>query len=256
MEPFNANDLFGFKTTEKEQPPKPQDGLPPIHQFGTQKLLTLLKENKLLGDVGKYKYTDEVVWGTGSGSVRVKISPNMGVTIDRKSEDRTNDPVWVTKRAYRIKIEDFSGREGVVAGEIFSELEEIVKHQNDAPKEKFNILPLVNRVVDNVKRISGIFVYQRTVKNDENWYTLVFSLKGAGAGQLVRQTKGGPTPAGVLELVFYPSLGYMKTIINTIGIEGESGAWVILVPNFVANFMPTQDKEEISDAIVAGFRWF
>lgn len=250
-----GRNLYGFRQPEPAKRTQDDDDALPIKAFGVERLLDSLASEEFRGNVGRVAYSQSVVWGSGSGSVRVKINPNLGVTIERQVDDRQGGVFWACHRAFRIR-EEYAGREDTVASDLAGEVKSIVSEPLDSAKPEFAIRRLVHRVEELVKNMSesSAFVYQSTHKHNDDWYTMLFSLKGAGVGQLVRQTKGGETPAGIIELAFYPKEGRVKGIITTVGIEGESEAWKIMVPYFMADFAPSQSVGEIAGILQTGIR--
>lgn len=251
-----AKNIFGFRAPQIKPPEGDvSNDASPIQQFAIEKMLRALSQNNVQGGKGKFRFTNDVTWGTGTGAIRVKVTPNMGVIIERQTDDRDGGVFWVCRRVYRIKVQEYAGHEETVAGEIIGEVEEIAREPIDAAQPEYKLESLVNKLVDRVKNYtSGPFIYSLTRKHNNDWYTLLFNMRGMGVGQLVRQAKGGSTPAGIIELIFYPTEGRVHCIVTTIGIEEESDSWIIMVPYFLADFAPSQDIEEVANNIFTGLR--
>ncbi len=243
--------MFGFPEPKPPLALDPEGG--PIKMFGREKLMSELAHYRV-GPTTGVKLLGEVRWGEGSGAVRVRLSPNYLVMVERLTDDLNGNSVWVCKRTAKVKVGEFSGEEPTVAVDIAKQVSEVADTAIDAAQSAFKMDPLIKRLVEKVKRLSGPFIYERTNRSGPDWYTILFGTIDSGVGQLVRQTRAGTTPAGLLEVAFMRNRGVVKGIFTTIGVSGTSGQWQLQVPYFTGEFVPTQPLEEIASILFSGIR--
>lgn len=247
-----VRELFGFPELKPPLALNPEGG--PIKAFGRERLMSELSQFKV-GPSNGTKLLGEVRWGDGSGSVRVRLSPNYLVMVERLTDDLNGNSVWVCKKTSRIRVGEFTGEEPTVASDIAEQVNEVANKNIDAPKESYNMDALLRRLVDKAKRMTGPFVFEAVKHSGPDWKTLQFGLINSGVGQLVRQTPSqGATPLALLEVAFLRSRGIVRGIFTTVGQDAKSGAWKLQIPYFDAMFTPTQSTEEVSSILYSGIR--
>ena len=254
-----VKDLFGFAEKEKTPPElKPQDENP-IKAFGMNEFLDRLARVKIGSHLSHRTFEDQVQWGKTDGALRARLTPNQGISVERLTADLNGQPLWITKKLFKIKTNEFAGHEDVVAKELGEQINHIAHEKLDSPVANYKGLhTLTAKMVERVKHnIHDMFVYQELKKVSENNYNILFSLMGAGVGKIVRRTgnSGGWTPAGIIDLSYNPERGSMKGILSTVSVDNDADPWEIDIPYFMGEFSPSQPMEEVIQAIVAGLKF-
>jgi len=250
-------DIYGFedKHPKPVEKPDPSDELP-IQHFSLNRMLDELARLQVGGFRVTRPFEDEVRWGESDGAIRARLTPNQGVSIERLTSDLEGKPFWITKKLVKMKTNQFAGHEDVVSGEIEEHILSLAREPIDGAVRGYkDIWTLTKRVAEGVKGVNPSFVYQEIKKVSETNYNILFSVANGGVGQIVRNTKGGSTPAGIIDMSYNPERGSIKGILTTIEIEGESSSWVIGIPYFMGEFSPTQPIDEIVRALQAGLKF-
>lgn len=246
--------IFGF---EEEKPVSTQEPLDdfPVKAFSSDTFMTYLEKNLGIKSSNR-PYFDTVVYGTGAGSVRIKVTPNLGVLIQRLITDLEGNSVWVTKKLFRIKVREFAGKEDFVAEEVYRHLKKIDEEKIDSGSKKYDkLFVLTKTIYDRVNKANPMFFQNEIKKVSENNYNILLSVANYGLGKLVGQSKSSATPAGVIDVFHDKKTGLIKGVFYTVSIEGESGAWEIDIPYFTGVFAPSQGNDEIANAIVNGVKF-
>lgn len=249
-----VEDIYGFEDKEPED--ERVDDLP-IKSFSIHRLLNELSDYTI-GELVCYRnFVDQVQWGNEPGALRVRLTPNLGVILERMTSDLQGKPFWITKKLFKLRNQEFAGRESTVAAEINHHIQEISKESLDSPSANYNLYPLAIRLADRVKKhIHNMFIYEEFKKINENNYNILFSLVGAGVGRLLGSgNQTGWTPAGIIDISYNPERGSIKGILNTISVDNDTDSWRIDVPYFLSEFAPSQPAEEIITTIVSGLKF-
>lgn len=249
-----AKDLYGF---EKEKPiPKFQNDLP-VNHFQYNKMFDYLSQT-MIGELKIYKpFDDQIQWGNEGGAIRVRLTPNQGINIERLTSDLQGQPLWITKKLLKIKVNEYAGREDIVASDIVDHIKNVAFEPLDGPVADYQKLHiLTNKIVEKVKdNIHDMFVYQEVKKVNDNNYNILFSIVGAGVGKLAHRKSGGWTPAGIIDVSYDPRNGSIRGIVNTVSVENDADPWGIDIPYVDSKFSPSQPMSEIVNAIINGLKF-
>jgi hypothetical protein len=257
---LEARDLYGFDDAKKIDPAMRHDtGDLPIQAFNFNGMLDELERTKVGGVRGSRPFGDQVQWGTVVGATRARLTPNQGILIERKIADLHGEPVWITKRIYKIKSNEFAEQEDNVASEIGEHVQDVAMEQLDtAARDYKNLFVLTSRVAERVKgQAVNMFVYEEIKKVNDNNYNILFSLIGAGVGRILHSRGHSPsyTPAGIIDLSYDEHTGIIRSILSTIDIDDDSDPWEISLPYAQNWFGASQKIEEMVNIIIAGLRF-
>jgi len=259
---FIETDIFGFgeieakKRDEEEIPDDDQ----PIRPFSVAWMMDVLARKKIGGRVkASHAFLDQVTWGEGKvGSVRVKLTPNIAVFIERAVDDVQGQRTWVCKKVFKPNLKEYAGREEVVANDVFKEVEKLYDTKIDTATEEHDyLINLVKRMAARLKAVAPeIFVFQDVKEINQNYYVIYFSLKGVGVGKLA--TKGRrvtQTPEATIDVNFNKERGLIHVILTTVTIGGEGDDWQLDIPYLDAFYAPSQNKDEIIDTVITALKY-
>jgi hypothetical protein len=201
-------------------------------------------------------FTPATLWGDKVGAIRARLTPNKGVIIERRTSDLQGQSLWIVKKTFKIKTEEFVGHEDIVADDVSKHVK-IIAHEpiDSAQREYSGLFGIVRRIVEKVQaKVNPMFTFQEVKKVNENNYNILLSVAGYGQGKLVSRLKPGPSSGGIIDMSYNPETGMVKGILTTIEVE-ESGAWEIDVPYFMGQFAPSQPPEEIVSSMIAGLKF-
>lgn len=251
------SDLYGFESLADKKRPSPPEDDNPIQAFGVHNLMTHLMRKKLGSKHAEQKFDDEVHWGSGTGSWRIQLTPNASIIVSQMNNDLQGNAVWLCKRVYRINEADFTGKEDVIAKDLFEKVEELAK--KTLPKidrnfnELFNLVKFVSKNLQN--KIPGLFMYEDVKKVNDKEYIIYYSLRGGGRGKLTRvRQRGGYMPFLDIYITHSDETGLIRVILTSTTIDDDGGNWDLDIP--FGDFYFSPDKEEILAAIVTSLRFF
>lgn len=256
------SDPFGFEELDKSRDAKDnpgdfQDDLP-IVLFSIQWLMDSLSRKKLNNVKATADFLDEVYWGKKqAGTIRVRLTPNTNIYIERLMFDLTGASVWVCKSLFKIDQREFRGKEDVVANDIFKEVVRIDSENLEAAKKEYDLQPLLNRLVSRIRTTHGsVFMYQDVKRVRKNYYVIWFSIVGSGTGKLLHGRRTARSPEATIDIAYDDIGGMIHIILTTISGGGEGLSWEIDIPYMDAHFAPTQAKEEIVSSVVTALKYY
>lgn len=248
---------FGFDKESEANPHKIAsiEREHPIHRFDIEEMGTYLAMRKLGSKPCKIQFVNQYVWGENVGSVRVRINTGLQLLIDRKGVDLLGNERWLAKRSYQINREGYGGYEDVVAGEIFTALEEVHSLPLDIPKD---VWPNLERTVVNLanklqRTAKEVLMFENITKINHNRYIIVFGMRGHG----VEAQDHRRVEENITEVIFDEHSGALR-IFNT-NVESDVGgrhAWELMPSDQDFFFFPTQDNEEISEVVSTPMKFY
>ncbi len=263
---IERRDIFGFEELEaqkEKEEDKPQDDDKPIKPFSTQWFMDVLARKKIGGRLKPSSaFLDEVIWGEKKqqGTVRVRVTPNIGVYIERLTDDLLGAPTWILKRVFKPKLQEYAGREEEVAKEVFVEVEKVYNEAIDSTAEDHkNFLTFVKRLSDRVKAAAPlIYDYQDTKEVNKDYYIVYFNIRSAGIGKLLTKghRSGSLSPEITIDINFNRERGLIHIIMATVSFGGEGQGWVVDIPYLDAWYAPSQTRDEIIDTIITSIKFY
>jgi len=259
---FCEFDIFGFDEIEakKQEVEVPSDEDLPIISFNVEWMMDSLSRYKLGSMRAKHDFSDEVIWGDKQpGAIRACITPNGNFFIDRMCIDLHGNVVWICKKTFRIDFENWKDKEDLVAKDMFEEVRKISFQQIDRADSNYEDLPyLTKRLAGRLKAVAPeLFMYEDIKEINKDYFIIYFSLRGAGVGKIARRfRRSAQTPEATIDIKYYRNRGYIRMILTTVSVGGEGQGWEIDIPYLDANFMPSQHKEEIVQAITTALKYY
>lgn len=258
-------DVFGFDDIaarkEEEQKQKPQDEDKPIRAFNVQWMMDVLARKKLGGRVKATEaFLDHVTWGEREGAVRVRLTPNIEVQLERRITDKEGATVWVLKRLFKPKLEEFAGKEEIVANEVFEEVEEVWQEAIPSAADEYkNLLHLSKRMTDRIRsHAPDLYDYQDTTQINKDYYILYFAIRNAGVGKLVSRSPSGGrfSPEVTVDVNFNREKGLLHIIVSTVSFGGEGSGWEVDLPWLDSWYAPSQKQDEIIDTVLTSIKYY
>jgi hypothetical protein len=195
----------------------------------------------------KEDFHTNVTWGTGSGSLKVVITPfgGMRAVIRKQVPDLEGVPTWLCIKVYQI--EDYDNPDVAIL-QITKDLRQADKEGLPAPGEFKNLEQFVTKLTKDINYYSrqSVLMFEgiRAVKPEYD-YIIKYSLTGTGLQKGQRRINQFQ-----VEVKMDPKSGFLAVAGNEIGDNIASWSWQIEPSDFYEKFSPNQNKEEISRAVV------
>jgi len=257
-------DIFGFDEEiramrEKERATKAVLDEKPIMPFNSNAMLESLARQKVgVYNRGFQDFSNVVQWGTNPGAIRVRLGSQYTVYIERLIFDFDSNPVWTTKKVFRINTEEYKQYHESVGDAIYDELSKIALQNLDSAKREYNDThELAQEIKDTIDGYAhDMFVFERIKKVNENNSLLVYAVKGGGVGALQTPGQAARINQIIVDVNFSEDTGLIR-IMNTAVVTGDEGySWHLMPSFFEGMFAPTQDFKEIAEAVTTAMKWF
>ncbi len=253
-------DIFGFDEdlTAKmiARLRRPDDK--PIRHFNVNEMMNRLAQNKLGHHQGFQKFNNESQWGTLPGAIKVELGMQFTVYIERLVYDLEGDPRWITKKVFKINVNEYNGYEDSVADAIYDEVVKVFMDPLDGPSKEYGGLEdLIETVVDKAKHYGGdMFIFERLKKVNDDNYILVFGVRGGGVGALQKTRSEGRINQYIIDISFDKKTGLLHVIETTVQTGDEGTSWDLQPSFFEGMFCPSQADAEIVESIVTSMKYF
>lgn len=250
-----ATDIFGF-----EREVKPEDGNDnllnqPIEQFDIELMMDYLSKKTIGAYTPALYFTNEIRWGTQPGAVKLEVDTGYTFFIKKLAMDKQGNPRWVAKKAFQLNRNGFGGYEDAVAQEVFEAVKNVSESNIEAPVEDYKDLQnLVDNLYDKIKRTSKQIFYPQGVKKiHEDAYIIMMGVKNQGLEarnqQRIEQNQTMVTydrEQGTIRITNY----------NLLSPTGGAHEFKINQSDLELYFMPTQERDEITDCIAVHMRYY
>jgi hypothetical protein len=226
----------------------------PIDRIDIEQIINRLGGLHIKGVKGRVKFVNEVFWGRGPGSMRVKIHPDLHVEVSRMAHDLEGTPVWLTKRLYLINRAGYGGHEEFIVQEILGQVEMIKDLPVDSPKKDYHELEnLVVAMSNKMRKVArGYFLFENIKKLNDNQYIISFSVRGQG----LEAPSQRRVVANQTLVTFDENAGRIRLTNKNIETNVGGHKWDIMPPDTDVNFFPTQPRDEIVEVIATTMRWY
>jgi len=227
----------------------------PIMDLDVEYVTKLLKRNNFgIKTPIENGFFGEIQWGEGVGAIKVLFSPYRGLTVSIRKlvPSLIGEGIWICKKVFPVmNIYDHS------PDSLVEELTDVIREtdQNgiDSPTNAYeNLESLVFNIAQKLKSESTqkVLVYQgiRLIKENEK-YIISFNVTGMGRQ---RQDQKRLDQFQV-HVTYHKNEGFLKITGDELGDKIGKHRWQYDPSQFDEKFVPTQPREEISEAILVLF---
>ncbi len=251
---FEATDIFGFS---KNEPSEDEKELPsgPIEGFDIELMMNLLSRKKIGQQTPTMPFISEIRWGQMPGAIKLEVDTGYTFYIKKLAVDKVGSPRWVTKRMFQLNRRGYGGLEDKVAQEVFEHLENYYESNIEAPVEDYKELDvLVKDIYDKVKKTSkAIFLPEGIHKLHDDAYIIKFGVRGHGL-----EAPGNTRVEQNQTMISYDREAGTIRICNY-NLESPVGGAHEFAPGVLdldLYFMPTQERDEISETIALHMKYY
>lgn len=254
---LEQNDIFGFDKPAKIEPRSIIEE-EPIKSFNSEYAIDLLLEKNLNSKHAFSRFSNEIQWGSGSGAIKLKISPMFDAFIYNLIHDLEGNPTWICRKVFQINNKDFAGRERVVSEDLFEQIQKIDQSGLLYAKEEMDFASFVSALVNRLKHFkSEIFYYKGTKKLHENNYLTWFEIKGQGSGRVA----GSHAAASILQMItdmsFNPKTGLIRLMLTNVNDNvDEPTSWELWYSDFNEQYSPIQSRDEIIETFLCFLKYY
>jgi hypothetical protein len=252
----NTTDIFGFESKRSPIPVNDDDLLmKPIKQFDVELMMNLLSQKSIGVFEAHMPFLHEIRWGNQPGAIKLEIDTGYTFYIKKLGIDRQGSPRWLTKRMFQLNRQGYGGTEDIVAQEIFEHIERYSTQNIETPSSTYEDLNiLVHEIYEKIKKTSKIIFYPEGIKKiNEDAYIIKFGVAGQGL-----ESPGQTRVEQNQTLVSYDrDSGTIRvTNYNIKTPVGKKGTWKIYPNDLDLYFFPSQDKNEISEAVSVHMKYY
>jgi hypothetical protein len=251
---LESKNIFGFEDFQDDVPQAPTD-TGPVKGFNVEQMMNFLQHKS----VGVYSprsgFINEMQWGDRYGAVKVEVSPSMTFAVKRLGVDLKGEQQWVTKKLLQLDRDGVGGSEDAVADEIHEIVSKTIESAVGSPRRECEELErLTLRIADRMRQAGQRkFIFEGVKKLNKMAYIIVFEvgLHGVEARDHLRieqlQTCVG----------FDPESGMIRIVMQKIASPvGGPHSWTTKPADMDLLFFPTQEGDEIAEAVATKFRHF
>jgi hypothetical protein len=252
---------FGF---DQDQRGKPQGGTETVSgetvfkPLDGSKIITELAKLPAIGPNTPFqKWQDSVEWGNGPGAIQVGVTPlgSMRIVVRRKISDLYGESCWICTDIVPLGDNESENKEISIAQDVYNKITEQANEMIPSPLKKFEEFDrLCWRLWSETKKKhpSYIMFPLRYVKQNENYYKLVYEFRGHG---VMSSKKGRPHRAEQfnIDMIWDENKGLVRCLGYNIDSTLGQHSWKVQPPEFEEYFSPTQDKQQIIENITKIF---
>lgn len=252
---LEATDIFGFERAKKKEGAQDTMLLRPIDRFDIELMMDFLSKKKVGVHEAVRKFDNEIQWGNQPGAIKLEIDTGYTFFVKKLAVDKQGNPRWITKKAFQLNRNGYGGYEDVVAQEIFETINNSFESNIEAPTEDYKDLEnLVNNIYNKLKRTAkSIFFPEGVKKLHDDAYVILFGVRGQGLEarnqQRVEQNQTMVTydrQNGTIRITNY----------NLLSPTGGGHEFRINQSDLDVYFLPTQDRDEISEVVAVHMRYY
>lgn len=254
---LEATDIFGFESRNRGQDQTPQDELDnkPLRQFDVELMMNYLSRKKVGPHESTSRFMNEIQWGENYGAVKLEVDTGYRFLIKRLTHDLEGSPRWITKKLFQLNRKGFGGYEDSVANEIYDQIKYHAQYPLEGPKQDFDDLSnLATYVATRMRRVAeSKFLYEGIKRVTPDTYQIVFGVGGQG----VEARNHFKVEQNVTELSYDKEKGTIR--ITNYNIQSKAGRernWQVMPSDMDLYFYPSQDKQEIGEAVATRFRYY
>ena len=252
---FEAVDIFGFEKEREENPEAGTSMEMPIDQFDIELMMEFLAKKKVGAFNAFSEFHNVMQWGDKPGAIKLEVDTGYRFSVKKLAVDKQGGTRWITKKMFQLNRNGYGGYEDSVAQEIYETIESASKDNIEAPVEDYKDLEnLVTNIYSKLKRTSKCIFFPEGIKKlHDDAYIIKLGVRAQGLEardhQRVEQNQ---------TLVTYDrSQGTIRiTNYNLLSGTGRSHEFRINQNDLDVYFMPTQDRDEISEVIAVRMKYY
>lgn len=255
-------DLFGFDDNMSAEAiaklRKPDEK--PIMHFQVNQMMEDLADHRLGAKHGFQRFVNQTQWGTTPGAIRVVVGSQHTIYIERLLHSLLGDPIWTTKRVFRINLSEYSRNYQPVSEAIYNQVSEIFKEGLEGPEKQYDseaLADLVDDVVDKIKeRGHDIFIFDKVKKVNDTNYIIEFDARGGGVGALFTTSNNARINKFLINMSFNENHGLIHTTLASVQSGDEGTSWELTPSIFEGWYSPKQRPKEIVETILTSMKYF
>jgi hypothetical protein len=250
---------FGFEQESQNDKKKgdPEGDLPldPVNLNHITKLLTRKAYGVKFPIINNF--FGEVQWGNSDGALQVKFSPlgGLNASIRKMIHTLKGEKVWICKKVVEIKhiFDEYPDKLHFALDEVLTETDNTGLDAPSADYKDLERLTVQLAATLRGKTTQRIFIYEgiRVLKEGER-YIIHFGVTGMG-----RQRPGQKRlDQFAVDVGYNREDGIIKIAGNELGDKIDKYRWIYDPSNFIENFTPSQNIDEIKNAILVHFNCY
>jgi hypothetical protein len=256
---LESGDIFGFEGKRDEKPREVNED--PIVPMNAEVIIETMLDTDIEGRKAFSDYPDQIQWGREPGAMQMVISPlgSFKSIVRKLQTNLKGESVWVCKKIipYKDIMHSNVRFDEAFAMDLFEQIEEISKGEMEAPVFDYNgleslTLKVANRCVRN-DVMPEIFVFRgvRSIKKNEN-YVIFFEPRGHG----VEAPGSARVEQFMIDMSYDAKTGMVRSFGHDVQSPTRGHVWYPQPSEWDECFSPTQDKNEIVNAISSAFRTY
>ncbi|NBT57970.1 hypothetical protein EBT16_04215 [bacterium] len=256
---LESRDIFGFEGKRDERPREVDED--PIVPMNAEVIIETMLGTDIEGRKAFSDYPDQVQWGREPGAMQMVISPlGSFKSIVRKLQvNLKGENVWVCKKImpYKDIMHSNVRFDEAFAMALFEQIEKISHGEMEAPARDYGGLESLTLKVANrcVKKdvLPEVFIFRgvREIKKNEN-YLIFFEPRGQG----VEAPGSARVEQFMIDMSYDGKTGMVRSFGHDIQSPTRGHVWYPQPSEWDEYFSPTQDKNEIVDAVSSAFRTY
>lgn len=253
---LESRDIFGFEGKREEKPREVDED--PIVPMNAEVIIETMLGTDIEGRKAFSDYPDQVQWGREPGAMQMVISPlgSFKSIVRRLQVNLKGENVWVCKKIipYKDIMHSNIRFDEAFAMDLFEQIEKISHGEIEAPVSGYGGLESLTLKVANrciMKDVMPeIFVFRgvRAIKKNEN-YVIFFEPRGQG----VEAPGSARVEQFMIDMSYDGKTGMVRSFGHDVQSPTKGHVWCPQPSEWDEYFSPTQDKNEIADAISSAF---
>jgi hypothetical protein len=226
-----------------------------MHQFDVELMMDYLSRKRVGPHDPSSNFMNEIQWGRDYGAIKLEVDPGYRFIIKRLTHDLEGNDRWITKKLYQLNRKGYGGTEDAVANEIYDQIRHHSHYPLEGPDNEYQDLDrLALYVATKMRRVAEAkFIYEGIKKVAPDNYQIIFGVGGQG----VEARDHFRVEQNVTDLSYDRNRGTIRiTNYNVRSKVGREHAWQVSPVDLDLFFYPSQDKQEIAEAVATRFRFY
>lgn len=252
---WENTDIFGFDKEHDKDTSNVKPSAKPLRSFDIELMIEYLLNKRIGQHKPSSKFMNEIQWGQTPGAVRLEVDTGYTFRVKKLGKDLQGNDRWFSKRTFQLNRLGSGGYEDSVANEIFDHMEKVFEQKIDAPIGDFDKFDsLVHNIATKTRRVArDYFIYEGIKKLSDKNYLIVFEVRGGG----VEAPGQSRVEENITQISYDSELGVIRaTNYNIESPVGGPHSWSLSPVDLDLYFSPSQDREEISEAIAVHMKHY